>query len=136
MIEYDTMYLVTETLDQTWSHLQFWSSVSFGYLVLSHAAGKSLNIPIIVVISVLYIAFTFQTLETLTIYGDLIAGYREDLVTLQGSKGLHSEAAKVWVENSRTGSATLAMTIALFGTFLAAIFYLPYCYYRGTRGHT
>jgi len=136
MIENDTMYLVTETLDQTWSHLQFWSSVSFGYLVLSHVTGKNLNTPIIVILSALYVAFTFQTVESLVLYGELLAGYRLDLIALREIEGLHSEAAKVWASRSGAGNDTLSMTIALFGTFLAALFYLPYCYYRGSRENT
>lgn len=133
MTEYEILYLMSEAFDRIWALIQFWSSVSFGYLVLAHVAAPRLNVMIVLVLSLLYIAFSAQMLELLITHTGYVGGYLQEIKELSETVGLESQAA---VHANEYKPQFLGATISLFGTFTAALLYLPYCYYRSKNANT
>lgn len=133
MTEYEILYLMSEVFDRIWALIQFWSSVSFGYLVLAHVAARRLNVMIVLVLSLLYIAFSAQMLELLITHSRYVSGYQQELQELSETVGLDSQAA---VHANEYSPQYWGATVSLFGTFLAALMYLPYCYYTSRNANT
>ena len=133
MTEYEILYLLSETFDRVWELVQFWSSVSFGYLILAHVAAPRLNLIIIAVLSILYVAFSMQMFQLLLTHNGFVIAYTESLNELSETVGLNNPASVHAVEYK---FSILGATISLFGTFLAALFYLPYSYHREKNANT
>ena len=133
MTEYEILYLLSETYDRVWALIQFWSSVSFGYMILAYVAAPRLNLLIVLVLSILYIAFSMQMFELLVTHNGFSLAYEESLSDLSKTVGLKNPAAIYAVEHDPN---ILGATVSLFGTFFAALLYLPYSYYRGKNGNT
>jgi hypothetical protein len=79
MTEYEILYLLSETFDRVWELIQYWSSVSFGYLILAYVAAPRLNLILIVVLSILYAAFSVQMFELLLTHNGFNLAYIESL---------------------------------------------------------
>jgi hypothetical protein len=133
MTEYEAMYLLTETFDRIWSHIQFWSSVSFGYLILAHVAAHRLNLLLISILTILYIAFSIHMLDVMRLSSAYVIGYTETLRQLADTAGLNTPAARVAISEQRS---VWAGGIAMLGTFIVTVVYLPYNYYRQRRADT
>ena len=133
MTEYEILYLLSETYDRVWELIQYWSSVSFGYLILAHVAAPRLNLIIIAVLSILYVAFSVQMSGLLLAHNGFILAYTESLNELSKTVGLENPAAIHAVEYQ---PSFIGAIVSLYGTFLAALCYLPYSYHRGKNANT
>ena len=134
MTEYELIDMLTETRTLFWSQLQFWSGVSFSYLVLSYVAGKHLNLLSVIVLTVLYVAFSIQTLLLFFDTWSMTKDYITDLELLFSEKESISNAAENWIGRSKDITIrAMATGIALYGTFFVSLLYLPVVYYRNGR---
>ena len=133
MTEYEILYLLSETYDRVWELIQYWTSVSFGYLILAHVAAPRLNLVIVAVLSILYVAFSVQMMGLLLTHNGFALGYVESLNELSRTVGLESPAAVHAVEYK---PSFIGAIISLYGTFFAALCYLPYSYHRGKNAST
>ncbi len=130
MTEYEILYLYGERFNSLWGLIQFWSSVSFGYLALSVVIVKRLNVISIVVLSFLYSVFSLQMFGASEgIYAE-IQSFQTSMKALLVSQGHLTEAGNAIVAHSGIASQGIAVRVALYGTFSAALVSLPFQYYK------
>jgi hypothetical protein len=131
MTEYEIWELYNNSMEGLWSLLQFWSSVSFGYLALGVIAVSRLNILSVLVLSVLYIAFSIQIFEAVGVVHGETGAHVESMKLLSETIGLQTPSAIQMITADISGS--YMGPIAIFGTFIVAILSLPYQYWRSQR---
>ena len=134
MTEYEIWELYNNSMEGLWNLLQFWSSVSFGYLALGIIAVNRLNILSVLVFSVLYIAFSMQIFEALGVVHGEAGAHVESMKLLSETIGLQTPSAIQMITVDISGSYT--GPIAIFGTFIVAILSLPYQYWKSQRENT
>ena len=134
MTEYEIWELYNNSMEGLWNLLQFWSSVSFGYLALGVIAVKRLNILSVLVLSVLYIAFSMQILEALGVVHGEAGAHVASMKLLAETIGLQTPSAMQMITVDISGS--YAGPIAIFGTFMVALLSLPYQYWKSRRENT
>ena len=131
MTEYEIWELYNNSMEALWNLLQFFSSVSFGYLALGVIAVNRLNILSVLVLSVLYVAFSMQIFEALGIVHGEAGAHVESMKLLSETIGLQTPSAiqmsTVDLSDGYTGP------IAIFGIFIVAILSLPYQYWKSSR---
>ena len=135
MSEYEIMYLLSESINRMWEVLQFWSGVSFGYMALSYVAARHLNIYLVAFLSILYVAFTLNMLGIMQLNRTVELGYITDLQALAEIGSLQSQASIIFLKEEANINVIPAM-VAVYGTFVGALFYLPYNYYFSKRENT
>jgi len=133
MTEYDILYLYGERFNSLWGIIQFWSSVSFGYLALGIVVVKRLNIVTIVVLSVLYLAFSLHVLGALESVYSEIQSFQIAMSELKASLGNLSTAGNAIIIDSGSKFESFAARAAFYGTFLVSIVSLPYQYYKTNK---
>ncbi|MDO3388482.1 hypothetical protein QWI17_21730 [Gilvimarinus sp. SDUM040013] len=58
MTEFEISYLTGEELNRMWDIMQFWVSITFGLIAMSHIARRHLNVLLVGAVSVLYLLFS------------------------------------------------------------------------------
>ena len=136
MNEYEILTLHGEMDEAFWTAAQFYSSVSFGYIILSSVAVDRLNWKLIIALSALYVAFAIWMIYGLTTVGFQVIAHKEDLMELHKAGALESRAAISVVETWSPRVAFVSTTFAVWGIFFSALLYLPYSYYRHKNANT
>ncbi len=131
MTEQDLFELMASRADINWEIFQFWSGVTFAYMAVGHFAAKNLNWFVIGVLSILYVSLTLVVYEMAANNLATLEGFTQELQALALTTEL-SAASEAWLEEP-TSSFQIALSIATVGTFLSALIYLPYNYYRANR---
>lgn len=134
MTEHELMYLMSETANRNWQIWQYWTGVSFGYLILGYVAAKHLNWLLIFLVSSLYTLFSIMMFQTVGHNAEIVFGIADELRKLQaGGIELTAPAAR-WLDGlSEDGRLSITVLLA---TYLAALLYLPYNYIKAGRENT
>jgi hypothetical protein len=134
MTESELMYLMSETANRNWQIWQYWTGVSFGYLVLGYVAAKHLNWMLIFFASALYTLFSIFMWQVLGHNAEIVFGTADELRKLQGS-GTELTAPTVrWLAgHSEDGLIPVAVLLV---TYFSALIYLPYNYIKAGRENT
>ena len=74
-----------------------------------------------------------QMFELLSTHNGYVLAYKESLAELSKTVGLRNPAA---IHSLEDQPSVIGATISLFGTFFAALFYLPYSWHRGRNTKT
>lgn len=135
MTEFDVLYLLQEKMSTFWSVFQFWSGVTFAYVAVSHFAARNLNHPIIIFLSIIYSAMFFHVLQLIARYHFSVEGLIVDLENISASAQQVSNATMAELERSQSMSS-IPVIIAIFGSYLGAVIYLPYKKYGRSRSET
>lgn len=135
MSEQELFELMAARADVNWEIFQFWTSVTFAYIAVSHFAAKSLNWFIIVVLSLLYASLSVVVYQMAANNLAVLEGFTLELQALSESTEV-SAASVAWLQISTTTPELVAFSIATLGTFLCALVYLPYNYYRAKKNAT
>ena len=135
MTEYDILYLIHEKKSIFWSIFQFWSGVAFSYVAVAYFAARNLNIPIIICLSIFFSAMFFHVIQLSGQNSEMISSLTTDLEKLVELSGSASAAAR---EQIRAHSELnfVPTIIAIYGSYLGALLYLPYSYFRSKRENT
>ena len=137
MTEYELVDILMETRALFWSQLQFWTGVSFSYLAVSYMAGKHLNLLSVIVLTILYAAFTIQTVQLFFDTWSMSSDYIDDLEALSKQSGSMSKAAENWITRSKDQTIrSIATSVAFYGTFIVSLVYLPLVFYKSSRSVT
>ena len=83
MTEHELMYLMSETANRNWEIWQYWTGVSFGYLILGYVAARHLNWLLIFLVSSLYTLFSVMMFQTVGHNAEIIFGVADELRKLQ-----------------------------------------------------
>gem|GEM_PF-1963690 len=132
MNEQELFELMAARADVNWQIFQFWSGVTFAYIAVGHLAAKSLNWFIICILTILYASLSVVVFQMASNNMAVLEGFNNDLQALADTTEL-SEASKVWLELGTTSVQTIAVSIATLGTFISALIYLPYNFYRSRK---
>lgn len=130
--EYEIVYLTSEYINRTWSVMQFWASVSFGLIALSHLGQRHLNFFATLIVSVLYLGFTLFVMNILRINGVVVSGFLNDLEALKGEDGSMGAGALAIMETA-PGTLELAAIVTTFwGLFVGSLIFLwvSYIHFR------
>ena len=111
---------------------QWWASMSLGLILLAHFGRKSLNLPIVIVILLVYVSFSInmwgQFQQALAPYD----AFRSDLETLQAAGNTTNGTDAILSDRGVRPWHIFTYPVSMFGLFLGSIFYLLYSY-RQTR---
>lgn len=125
MNEYELLYLIHEKTSTFWSLFQFWAGVTFAYIATTHFAAKHLNAFIIIFLSIIYSCMFFHVLQLMGENTALITALIEDLRNLVASSESLTGTAKIQLERS-DALIFWPIIIAIFGSFIGSLIYLPY----------
>jgi uncharacterized membrane protein YhiD involved in acid resistance len=131
MTEADLLSQLTSVGSFLWSLMQYWTSVSIGFLIGSHFVANRLNAIVLTLFILIYIFFTVQITILIRLQVQEIAAIGMDLNNMADNGIVLSNAARVFLEQSPVVNQTLAGQITrllMFGSmFLLTIFYPLYC---------
>ncbi len=129
MTEYEIIYLISQHTDRVWNIMQFWSSISFGLIIVAYIAAAKLNWPIIVIITCIYIVFSLFILNMLKINGGMSDSYIMDLQHIIDTGKILSNGAQSLIDVNSQDNKLVLIISAFAGTFFSAIFFLWYSYF-------
>ena len=134
MNEADILLQLSELYDRWWVILQWWVSVSFALLAISHFAADKLNVVLLAAVLVLYIAFTLWMRSLLDYNSEIMAAFRIDLGEMNAAGDALSKGGNAFV----VGYVGLerffpAANIAKYGTFASVIIYLIYSWIQNRK---
>ena len=131
MTEADLLSQLTSVGSFLWSLMQYWTSVSIGFLIGSHFVASRLNAIVLTLFVLIYIFFTVQITILIRLQVQEIVAIGMDLSNMADNGIVLSNAARVFLEQSPVVNQTLAGQITrllMFGSmFLLTIFYPLYC---------
>ncbi len=122
--------------DQTTDLLQWWLSISIGVVALAHFVARKLNLTIVIVVSVLYAAHTYSTVDGILRLGRVSSGGLLDLERM-ADLGNVSLMTETFLQPAGLPPPGLAYAVAFVGTFLGTLGFLVYSYSRArsTKGN-
>lgn len=128
MTTYEFLEIFALSKSQQISLLQWWASISFGLIALSHIGRKQLNLSLVILIVLLYIGFS---LAMLAIFFDEIAISNKIVLLLKDMESTN-EPGKEFIDFMNNKGFPLwgvfGLTISFIGTFIGSIFYVLYAY--------
>ena len=112
----------------------YWTSVSFGLMVASHVAARSLHFIVIALITLLYISFTVWIGYAFYTNTVMINGFMDDLRSM-GELESQGVTAILAVHEMTADSSVPAVTFLFAGggTFLGTLTFLWYSHFRRER---
>ncbi|MGJ8692618.1 MAG: hypothetical protein ACSHW0_09060 [Thalassotalea sp.] len=128
MSEYEIVYMMSVHTDRIWTIMQFWASISFGLMVVAYIAAAKLTLPMISILTFLYIVFSLFILNMLKINGGISDGYIIDLNNLLNSQIAIKHGSQNLLEMNRNSHGFILIITAFIGTFISALFFLWYSY--------
>lgn len=133
MSEYEILDLMTKTEDQRFNLIQWWASVTFGVIVLSHFAGRKLNLFLVILVVLLYVGFTLFVADLF--FGNVTqaALHRQDLAAMQALGAPLSEVSRQIIGEDPQVLRGIGFYFAVIGAFLGSISYLVYAFVRSDR---
>ncbi len=137
MNEVEILQILSIYNDRAWSHLQFWTSVSFGLLIAAHFAAANVSRSVLVVVLVLYILFTATIIPVIRFETQAIiaGGSQLEMLADEGAKlSLISRAALDYGPLlNDTWYTRIPRQGMVLGLFLVTLFYPIQCYRKRTR---
>jgi len=129
MTEYEIVYLISQHTDRVWNIMQFWSSISFGLIIVAYIAAAKLNWPIMLIITGIYVIFSLFVLNMLKINGGMNDSYIMDLQNILNMGKSLSYGAQNLISLHKQDNKLVLIISAFTGTFISAIFFLWYSYF-------
>ncbi|MBT5030864.1 MAG: hypothetical protein HOM55_01055 [Proteobacteria bacterium] len=126
MTEADILYQLSELYNRYWAMNQWWASISFAIIALSHFASHKLNKILVSIIIVLYAAYSFWMQRYMHYNVLIIGGLFQDLEVLKDSGIVLSNAANQYLAVTNDALTLYFIRIATFGTFVCSNSYLIY----------
>jgi len=132
MSEAEIAYQLSEIFNRVWSMQQWWASISFGLIVLAHVASEKLNALLMIIVIILYSAFTFFVFHMLGRNWESVTGYITDLQLLEDSGQKLGEGTLALMQ-PQSEVANVLIIVALYGTYVGCNAYLLYKYFSRRR---
>ena len=129
MSEFELVYQLALADEANATAIQWWAGLSFGLVGLAHFGQKRLSLLVVVLLIVIYVAFTINI-------------YYQWFITLDVRDGVLSELALLPVDEIAASTAILIANrevvpwmyvtygATIWGPFFGAIWYLIFCYRR------
>jgi len=128
--ETELVFQYSEILDRIWNVTQFWSSVSFGLIVLAYLAAHRLNRLLLISVTTVYTVYTYWIGTVLARNTGWQSSIGRDLENLASNGEVLSIYATDIVELTITPPFSLAILspLMLLGVYIVSIGYLFYAY--------
>ena len=130
MGEYEIAYLLSEHINRMWEVIQFWTSVSFGLIALSHLGAQRLNLGIVLIISFLYLMFSLYAVNIIAMNEAIVAGFMQDIENLIAQEALSSDGILAVHEAKPSTFENLIIRLTSIGTFISAMAFLWFSFLR------
>jgi hypothetical protein len=131
MPDFQLFELMDIALDRAWSHLQWWGGISFGLIALTNFAAKKLNLIQVIVLAVLYTAFSWYSWLNLTLEVAVFGSFAQELEARALSGELSPGAVGALTAYTSTApSAPLPLYVSTIGTYLATLAFLVSTYIK------
>lgn len=131
MNEYDLVFAWSEIGNHLWSVIQFFASISFGLIIVAHAASSKLNQYLVWILSVLYSLFSFYAF--MIIASDLLfigAVYEEALQFVEQNENVSITILALSDYLVSPLLVGIIFSLLLITTYTCALGYLVYSYKR------
>lgn len=125
--------LAMQALDSFRSQLQWWVGVSIGVAALGHFIVRKLSPALLILICVLYVAFTYLTLIQLSRFGDIYGGLLEDLARVSGSGEVSAAAQRLAQIPQGLTVGNIVAFLAFCGTFLGCLGFLVWSFAQARK---
>lgn len=79
MTGFEISYLLSEELNRMWDIMQFWVSITFGLIAMSHIAHRHLNVILVGAVSLLYLMFSLFIFRVTYFNLQVVRGHLQDL---------------------------------------------------------
>lgn len=135
MTEYEIAYLASEYINRTWSVMQFWASVSFGLIALSHLGQRHLNLFATLMVSFLYLGFTLFVMNILRVNGAVVSGFLLQLEALADTPVAIGPGARAIIDTAPGSLEMTAIIMTFSGLFVGALIFLWVSYYHSHKNH-
>lgn len=117
--------------------MQWWASVSFALVALAHFGRNNLNLFLVSIVLLLYVAFSLFASRIFMGQVNRITQLTGDLYSISGNvpdaSGISSYMLRHVGESDASNRARYwSLLVALIGTFLGSVAYVIYAY-QGTR---
>lgn len=115
--------------------IQWWASVTFGLIALTHFGRKSLSLPLVTIVASLYIAFTGWIGVIVVMQAREFDALRADVAALETESYALSQTALELVQAPAAVLFALRSlsAIAIFGAFASSIGYLIWTYRHASK---
>ena len=127
MSEAELLLLASESLDRMWSLIQWWASISFGILALTHIASDKLGTFLAILIPALYTGFSLGVLGVVQRNFGIVESVYQDLRLLQ-SEGVDLSGTAQYVMQGGENSIARALPLILALTYFGVVGYFAYTY--------
>ncbi len=133
MSEFEIVLMINEYTNRIWTIMQFWSSISFGLIIVAYAGSKKLSLSIVITITCLYIAFSFFVFNILKINGGMNNGYIIDLQNMIELGEVLAHGSKNLIEVNVNQNNLLLIVPVYLGTFFGSLTFLWYSYFSSRK---
>ena len=127
MTDLEVIYQLSEVYNRVWNMSQWWASISFMIIAISHFTSHKLNKFLVGIILILYMAFSIWLYRFSTYNVSIIFGLLQDLQNLIDSGVPLSQGAIRYLAVKEDWITPIFINIAQAGTFIATISYVIYC---------
>lgn len=125
MTEAELIENVFKIFDRYWSIIQWWSSVSFGFIAVAHFAIDKLTKVLVLLLIALYLLFSAWVAHFYFFNVEILVGFRQDLAEL-GDLAHHG--TKALLSSAIIQRGIILQDISIVLTFAGAIGYMIYAF--------
>ena len=115
---------------------EWWTSVSFGLILVAFVAARKLTLMLVAAIVALYTGYTGWVYFLMLYNVDIAFGLIGDLIALEESGVVLAQGSKAIIDSDYYRRGELISNLLLPATFVACVGYLVYAYLTAERGHT
>lgn len=133
MTESEILENIFKIFDRYWSIIQWWASVSFGFIAVAHFAVDKLSRALVALLILLYVLFTAWVVDFYLFNVQILAGFRKDLSQLGDAAHFGTRSL---LESSIVKGGIVLQDIAFMLTFFGAVGYLIYTFVRYQRSNS
>ena len=125
MTEADLVNFIFAIYDRYWSMAQWWVSITFGLIIVAHFAASKLNLYLVILLILLYTAFT-GWLGMFYIYNmDIVGGYLTDLRSMEN---ISNRGTLALMRSEAIPLGALFQNISVMVMYFGSVSYLIYAY--------
>jgi hypothetical protein len=135
MTEFELVQTFNYAVEQAWSNLQWWASISVGLIALASIATRKLTLAMVVGISILYAIFTaYSVVNVGLMASDIAGGALGELSKLGEADALSEVGLNLidWIQRRERLTFVLLLT-CFSGFFIGTLAHLWWSYRGGSK---
>ena len=130
MSEAEIIEQLSNIYDRYWFMMQWWTSVSFLLIAITHFAIEKIGALLLFAIVLLYAFYSVYMQIYLAYNVDIMAGFLQELETLKNSGKLMSPGAKAYLDSPYRVLGDKFATLVPPATFFFTLTYIVHAFFR------